>query len=108
MGFDWNTLFDNGKAEISKAFDNVVKTGVPAIQAAAEKTAIDWLQKQNQSTQATLNANVKEILSEPSSDSAFSKSLKEAVSTPIFQQYGVYMIGGVVLLLVAGAYLKGK
>ena len=105
---DWQSLFDQGKQKVEQAYGDLIKTGVPAIQAGLEESAMNWLQSQNQATKKTLEQNVNAMLSSKEPQSAFAKGIQDGFQAPILKTYGPQILIGVVVVGLAGFYLMKK
>ena len=105
---DWQALFDQGRTDVEKAWDNLVATGVPAITAAAEQSAADWLTKQQAATQAELKQSVNQMLKDPAEPGSFAANLKDAIAAPILGEKGPMILMGVAVAMVAGYFLLRK
>lgn len=103
---DWGALWDQGTAQVENAFNDLVKTGAPALQASAEQWAINVLTEQNKNTQATLNNNVKELLAQPGTPTSVGTAVAQSVQKAAFANYGLYIVGGIIVVLLIGASLK--
>lgn len=108
MGLDIDALWGGLKDSVGQAWDDVIATGVPAIQATAEKEAIKWLTEQNKATQATLDSNVKEILERPTDESSFGTALSNTLQNSVIKQYGLEIGVGLVALMIAGYFVFRK
>jgi hypothetical protein len=108
MDIDWGNLWNQGKTEVEKAFDNAVQTGVPALQAGVESKAISWLQTQQKETQKTLQTNIQKQLADPSPSNPFAKALKDAGLGAGLQQYGPMILIAVAVVGVGGYLLMRK
>lgn len=108
MGLDIDSLWNGLKDSVGQAWDDVIATGVPAIQATAEKEAIKWLTEQNKATQATLDSNVKEILERPSDESSFGTALSNTLQNSVIKNYGLEIVLGVVGIGIIGYVLLKK
>ena len=97
MDFSWDQLVNDVKTQATAAWDNAVKTGVPAIKASLEQQAIQVLQKSNAETQKALTANVQQMLKDPN-QSALGQQLAQAGKSAVFQEYGIYIVGGLVIV----------
>lgn len=106
MGLDLSALWEQGKQQIQNQIDSFVQTGVPAIQSGVEKSAIEWLQKSNQATQARLEQGIQQQLQGP--PSAFGDAIKEAFSGAASKQYGMYIVLGVAGVGILGYLLLKK
>lgn len=104
MGFSWDQLWNDGKEQVENAFEDVVKTGVPAIKSGLEQWAIDMLQKQNEVTQKELQRGVDEVMNEPSSP--IGSAISHSVTGAVQQNMGLYIIAGVVGLVAIGLILR--
>ena len=103
---DFGQLWEDIKSNVKPKIDDALKTGWPAIQSGLEQWGIDVLKKQNAETQKTLENNVAEIMSRPSTGDGFSDYIKNAFQGPMLKQYGGVVVMGIVGLLVVGAYLR--
>lgn len=103
---NWNDFYGGLKEGATKAWDDVVATGVPALQSSAEKWAIEVLTKQNEATQAKLEENVSEIMQRPTEPGSFGEAMQSAVSSPILKEYGMQIVLGVAGVLLLGMFLR--
>lgn len=108
MDINWEDLFGKAKDSVKEAWDDVIATGVPALQSSVEHAAIDWLTKQNQSTQAVLESNVNKLLEKKGDSSALGTALQTTVQNTVFKQYGMEIALGVTGLLIAGFFIFRK
>lgn len=106
MGLDLSALWEQGKAQVQNQIDSFVKTGVPAIQSSVEKSAIDWLKKSNEATQAKLEEGVQAQLQGP--PSAFGDAIKQAFTGAASKEYGMYIVLGVAGVGILGYLLLRK
>lgn len=103
---DWGSLVDSVKTQVSQAADNYVKVGVPALEASVEQSAINWLSDQKAQTQQTLNQNVAEVAAQKSDPNSLGAQLAGVFQTTALNNYGLYIVGAVVAILVVGAVLR--
>lgn len=108
MGINWDELFSGVKDSVGKVWDDVVQTGVPAIQSAAEKQAIEWLTKQNNATQAVLDSKVQELLERPTDEGTFGSALQKTVQGSFLKNYGVHIAVGLAGTLILGYFIFRK
>lgn len=108
MGLDIQALWGGLQDQVGKAWDDVIATGIPAIQATAEKEAIRWLTEQNKATQATLDSNVQQILERPSDSSSFGTALQSTLQNSVIKNYGLEIVAAVVGVAVLGYILLKK
>lgn len=100
MGIDFGDLFGQVKDSVSSAVEDLKKTGLPALEASLEKMGSDALSKMSDNTQKTVDQNVKEILSRPSDPNGIGAYLSKTLASPITQQYGGLIVGGVAVIAV--------
>lgn len=108
MGLDIGALWGQLEDSVGQAWDDVVATGVPALQATVEKEAIKWLTEQNKATQATLDSNVQKILEKPSDSSSFGTALSNTLQNSVIKQYGMEIAVGLVVVMVSGYFIFRK
>lgn len=106
FGLIEDDVWDKNVAGLKDQIDAYVKTGVPALQSAVEKQAIDWLQQQNEATQNRLDEEIGKQLNAPASE--FGQALADSVKGSVFKEYGLYIVGGVVGIAVIGFILLRK
>ena len=105
MGIDFNDLFGQAKNAIDQAFNDVKKTGVPALEASLEKWGADALNKMAQDSQKTVDANVKEILARPQDPNGLGAYLANTFKSPVMQQYGGFIVVGLFAVAVGGYFI---
>lgn len=103
MGFDLGAMFENVKEQFSTQIDSFVQTGVPALQSAVEKSAIEWLQKSNEATQSRLSEGIRAELDKP--PSAFGEAISNAGITAGLDKYGMHIALGVAGIAIIGYFL---
>lgn len=108
MGFNWDDLWNQGTAQIEKGFEDVVRIGAPAIQSAAEQWAINVLTDQNKETQKELNNVVQDFVNQPSNPTGLGNALQQTAKDVAYNQYGLWIVGGCLALLLVGGMLRGK
>lgn len=97
---DFSELFGNVEDTAQQAWSDVINTGVPALQSSLEQWGIDVLTQQHAQTQQTVDTNVKELLSRPDS-TGFGSYISNTLKSPVMQQYGGWMVAGVVVVGIA-------
>lgn len=109
--FSWDQLWETGKSQIGKAFDDVVATGTPAIKASLEQWAINALQESTKDTRKELQTQVTNLMDQ-TNDSAFAQAARQAIGDvaqdTFFDKYGLHIIGGVLVIAIIGAYIARK
>lgn len=108
MGLDIGALWGQLEDSVGEAWDDVVATGVPALQATVEKEAIKWLTEQNKATQATLDSNVQKILEKPSDSSSFGTALSTTLQNSVIKNYGLEIVAAVIGVGILGYILLKK
>ena len=108
FGVDWDKLYSQAQEEVSKAAQDMINTGVPAIKSSVEQYAINWLTEQNKATQEELKKNVGEVLARPSDPNSFGGILSSNAANAFLSNYSTQILLGVGALVLAGIYLKGK
>ena len=108
MGIDFGNIFGNVQDAIDQAVTDAKETGLPMLQSSLEQWGIDVLTEQNKRTQATVDENLKEILNRPQDPNGLGAYLSNTMKTPIMQQYGGLIIGGVVVVSVVAVFLFSK
>lgn len=106
MNIDWDSLWGGAKEAVQNAANDAIKVGVPAIQAGAEQWAIQVLQEQQQRTQATLDANMKDIMERDSS--AIGSAISGQVQQSAARNWGPYVLAGVGALILLGVFIARK
>lgn len=105
---DFQSLWDQGKKQVEQSWAQAVQQGVPAIQSAAEKSAMDWLDKQHAATTKVLESNVNTMLNDPSPTNPIAKAYKDAAVSAGLKKYGLWIVVGVVVVGVGGFYMMKK
>lgn len=105
MGLDFSALWGQAEQAASTGLDNLYQSGTAYV----EQQAVQVIQAdQNQHVQSYQDS-VSKTLATPSSPNSFSSYLSSITQSPVLKNYGVYIAGGVGILLIAGYMLaKGK
>lgn len=103
---DFGNLFGDLQNQVDKAWQDVQKTGVPALEATLEQWGIDNLSVMKQQTQKTVDANVKEILNRPPA-TGLGKYLNDILKQPLEQNYGGLFIAGAVAIGIVAVFAFG-
>lgn len=103
---DWGDAWKGVQEQAGKSWDTFLETGVPAIKAGVEKQAIDWLTKQNQTTQKQLDAGIAKVVNEPGS--ALGNAIGASVKESFFKQYQTEIIVGAGGLILVGFIIARK
>jgi len=103
MGFNLDDLWGQAQEKIDEALQTAQEVGWPALKSSLEQWGIDVLTQQNKETQQTLNTNVKAVLDKPDSPpGSLGAAFKSVFQNTFMNQYGVYIIGGVLVVGVLG------
>ena len=108
MSIDFEQLWGGIKNSVENAFDDVIKVGVPALTAAAQKQGIDALNQMYRNTQNTLQNNVKEIIQRPSEEGSFAATLTDELKTPVLKEYWPKILLGAAVLVGIGLAWRSK
>lgn len=102
MGIDWDDLWDSAKDKLEDTWEDVKKTGVPALQASAEQWALDVLNKQHEETKAALEAGVQDVMDRPAEQGTFGWYLQNELVGPLLKSQG-----GAIILVLGAAVTVG-
>lgn len=108
MGFDFGDFFDQAGEKAQDALDDLVKVGVPTLQATLEQWGIDVLQRQNEQTQAQLNQAVADITKNDPPPGSLGAAFNTTIQGTILQTHGGLLIGVCAGLILLGLFLRGK
>jgi len=103
---DFQSLIDQAKQTISQSTDDLVKTGLPVLEASLEDQAIKQLTQQKNATQDQLNKNVAAIQARPSS--AFGDSMNSVLKNLGLNQGGGMILAGVAAVAVVMYFVMKK
>lgn len=104
MGIDLGQMFEDAKKAASQGMQDALNTGGNAALGFLEGQAVSVIQAdQSKHEQAAQNATT-DIMNRPSSP--FGKYLGNMMQQPIIKQYGVYILGGIVVVAGLVIYLK--
>lgn len=106
MGIDWNSLWGKAQDAVDKGLDQVVKTGVPALQASLEKWGIEVLEKQHEATTAKLQEQVQAAVKEPAKPGTFGHAMQETIKGAALEQYGPMILLGIGAAVAVGLFLR--
>ena len=108
-GFDmasWDEFWGGLKDKMNDGLEQAQAVGIPMIKASAEQWAIDTLTAQKQATQSELDAAVKTLSNNPSSP--IGQAASSVIRDSVFANYGGWIIGGVLIVGIAGAMIMRK
>lgn len=108
MDFDFGKFFDDAGEKAQAALGDLVKVGVPAVQASLEQWGIDVLKKQQEQTQSDLNTAVKDVMAQSPQPGSFGAALSTTIKGTILETHGLMIVLGIVALIAVGFVLKGK
>lgn len=108
MGIDFDSFFNEAGKKAEESLNDLVKVGVPVMQASLEQWGIDVLQKQNKATQQELNQAVKDVVAKDSTPGSFGAAVSATVQGSILQTYGMEITLGISALILIGFFLRGK
>lgn len=107
MDFDFGAFFEDAGKKAQSALDDLTKVGVPGIEVAAQQWGIDTLKSMQAGSQKELTAAVKDVTAN-GNNSTLGNAFQATIQNTIFQSYGLYIVGGIAVLIVVGFALRGK
>lgn len=97
------------ESQVDSAWNGISSAGAPAVIAGIENYAADQLKGQAATNQAASQAAVTAAVKSGGQATGIMKSINDAFGNiaqgTVFKQYGLYIIGGAVVLLIVGRKL---
>lgn len=106
MGISIDDIFGKAKDAAAQGMNDLLKTGGNAALGFLEGQAVAVIQADQANHEQASQAAAQEILNRPSSP--FGDYISNLMQNPVLNQYGPVIIFGLVIVLVAGAAMKGK
>lgn len=112
MGFSVSELFGDAQTYVETAITDVKSTVVPAVIGGAEQWGATQLQQMSSVNQQAASAGVTQIMNAPGATSGIISSIENAVkniaTSTAYQNYGGYIVIGVIGLIFVGHFLGRK
>jgi hypothetical protein len=97
---DFGSLWEDAKKAAEGGMNDILKTGVPALESGLEKWGANVLNEMGNKAQSEVDKNVKEILARPSDPNSIGSYIAGTLKSPIVQQYGGLMVAGVAAIAI--------
>ena len=109
MGIDFDSLWGQAKDKVTEALEQAAAIGVPAIQGSLEQWGADVLSQQAKETNKTLQQNIQTVVNSPSSPpGSFGAALNATFQNALWQNYGLYIVFGIIGVGIAGYIVLKK
>jgi len=108
MGLDLDSLWGEAKKAAETGMNDLLKQGGNAGLGYLEQQAINTLQADKAQHEASYAQAVKDKLNQPSSPDSFGSYLSKITQSPVLQNYGIYIIGAVAVVVIVTLVAKGK
>jgi len=100
------SIVDDLENQVSSGWNSISSAGAPAVIAGAENLAIQTLQQDAAKNQAASQQAVNKAVQSGGPSSGLMASIQnvfgQVAQGAVFKQYGLYIIGGVIVLLIVG------
>ena len=108
MGIDLAKIFGDAQESAGAGMTDALKAGANAGLGYLEQQAVAVIQADQKDKQQQVQKYVQDQLSQPPNPGSFGSYLSGMMQQPVIKQYGVYILGGIGLIVLLTLFLKER